>query len=387
MHIALITHGIWPYVMGGMQKHSYYLCKYLAQRGVQVDLYHINGGDAYDIDRLEFFTAAEKQQITAFVVSAVTTDDRLPGHYLRSSRKQSEAIFDLYQQNNRPVDLIYTKGLAGWAFVAAKQKGALLPPLMLNVHGYEMYQKAPSFKVRLQHWMLRPVFKYLNQQADYVFSYGGKITDIITQRLGVSRDKVVEIPTGIGADWLSQQAELEVSTLRKFVFLGRYERRKGVEELTAVLKAILSGSSFTFDFIGPIPDEKKIASEQIRYHGVIADKTRIQQLLSQADVLVVPSYAEGMPNVILEGMASACAIIATDVGAVALQVDTTNGWLISPGSKRSLQAAMEEAINCSKGVLREKKRVSLTRVQEQFLWSGIIDTHLRAFRTVISREA
>ena len=40
--IALITDGIWPYVLGGMQKHSYYLCKYFAQNKIEVDLYHFN---------------------------------------------------------------------------------------------------------------------------------------------------------------------------------------------------------------------------------------------------------------------------------------------------------------------------------------------------------
>ena len=40
MRIALLTDGIYPYVMGGMQRHSYYLAKYLARAGVHVDLYH-----------------------------------------------------------------------------------------------------------------------------------------------------------------------------------------------------------------------------------------------------------------------------------------------------------------------------------------------------------
>ena len=42
MRIALVTDGIYPYVMGGMQKHSYYLCKYLVKLGVEIDLYHTN---------------------------------------------------------------------------------------------------------------------------------------------------------------------------------------------------------------------------------------------------------------------------------------------------------------------------------------------------------
>ena len=40
MKIALITDGIYPYVMGGMQKHSYFLAKYLAKNKIKIDLYH-----------------------------------------------------------------------------------------------------------------------------------------------------------------------------------------------------------------------------------------------------------------------------------------------------------------------------------------------------------
>ncbi|WP_081782592.1 hypothetical protein [Marinilabilia salmonicolor] len=40
MRIALLTDGIYPHIMGGMQKHSYYLAKYLARAGVKVDVYH-----------------------------------------------------------------------------------------------------------------------------------------------------------------------------------------------------------------------------------------------------------------------------------------------------------------------------------------------------------
>jgi len=54
MRVALFTNGIWPYVIGGMQKHSYYLVKYFAMRGIEVDLYHMNKSEL-DIDKLDIF--------------------------------------------------------------------------------------------------------------------------------------------------------------------------------------------------------------------------------------------------------------------------------------------------------------------------------------------
>ena len=48
----------------------------------------------------------------------------------------------------------------------------------MKFHGYEMYQYAPNFKIKLQHLMLRPFVKKINLNADVV-SYGGKVTQII----------------------------------------------------------------------------------------------------------------------------------------------------------------------------------------------------------------
>ena len=62
----------------------------------------------------------------------------------------------------------------------------------VKFHGYEMYQYAPNFKIKLQHLMLRPFVKKINLKADVVFSYGGKITQII-KNLGVSNSKIFAV--------------------------------------------------------------------------------------------------------------------------------------------------------------------------------------------------
>lgn len=126
----------------------------------------------------------------------------------------------------------------------------------------------------------------------------------------------------------------------------------------------------------------KKQSDKKSCHTPIYDKTRIQEILRQADVLVVPSYAEGMPNVILEGMASDCAIIASDVGAVCEQVSESNGWLIAPGNKQQLQEALIQAINVDEDELRAKKQASLEKVKESFLWSKLAKQHIRVFKWI-----
>jgi glycosyltransferase involved in cell wall biosynthesis len=75
-----------------------------------------------------------------------------------------------------------------------------------------------------------------------------------------------------------------------------------------------------------------------------------------------------MPNVILEGMASGLAIIATDVGAVSVAVNRDNGWLVEPRDAGQLLAALREACHAN---LEPRRRNALRDVRERFLWPEI----------------
>ena len=90
------------------------------------------------------------------------------------------------------------------------------------------------------------------------------------------------------------------------------------------------------------------------------------------DIIVVPSYSEGMPTVILEAMASGCAVIATDVGAVSEQVDSSNGWIISPGDLALLKSTMVDAMKLPEKELFKKKNSSIQRIIDKFLWDKVI---------------
>ena len=188
MRIALVTDGIWPYVLGGMQKHSYYLCKYLARQKVYVDLFHYNQSD-YDISKLEYFTEEEKAFITSYLVP-IPTSFPFPGHYMYDSYQHSKLIFVQIKDKLTDYDFIYTKGFAGWYLIDQKHRGKInCAPIGVKFHGYEMFQKPPDFKTLLQHiFLLRKPVRAISQKADVVFSYGGKITEII-KGIGVEEKK------------------------------------------------------------------------------------------------------------------------------------------------------------------------------------------------------
>jgi glycosyltransferase involved in cell wall biosynthesis len=380
MRIALLTDGIYPYVIGGMQKHSFYLARNFARLGIAVDLYHFNASEK-DMSQLELFTESERKMIHAVNIPFPDLG-KSPGHYLRESLEYSKRIFKELDKREK-VDYIYAKGFTAWHLLDEKRKGALFPPVGVNFHGYEMFQHAESLNSRFEQFLLRHPVRFNIKHADHVFSYGGKITELIHGQ-GVEYDKIIELPTGIESAWLNEK-DTQVNQRRRFIFVGRNERRKGIEELNEVLKHWKGPQSFEFVIVGPIPVSKQIKKLGVSYKGNIDDQEEMKSLLQSSDILVCPSHSEGMPNVILESMASGLAVIATNVGAVPTLVDAHNGWLIKPGSTAALCRAMEDALSIPDEELIRRKKYSIDRVKGEFLWECLIEQTITKIKEKIGK--
>ncbi|MCA0429115.1 MAG: glycosyltransferase family 4 protein [Bacteroidetes bacterium] len=371
MKIALITDGIWPYVMGGMQKHSFYLCKYFAQNKVYIDLIHFNQSQL-NISKLDVFTDEEKKYINSIIVDFPKLN-KLPGHYLKASYLHSKLIFEEIKNNLPSYDFIYTKGFTGWYLIEQKKLGKIkCCKIGVKFHGYEMFQKPPNFKIKLQQiFLLRKPVKKLSLNADVVFSYGGKITTIIKQ-LGVTENKIIELPSGVE----DESTEFAIHVTKKpiqFLYLGRYERRKGIEEINKAINLLDKEltSYAHFNFIGNIPDDKKLKLKHVNYFGEIRDKVILKNLIKQNDVLLCPSYSEGMPNVILEAMANGLTVVATDVGATNVLVNNENGFLLNDSSEQTLIKVIQQIFRTNTLELDIKKQSSLNLIKNNFTWNKL----------------
>lgn len=379
MRVAVVTDGIWPYVIGGMQKHSYFLVKLFLQNKIHVDLYHCNESQ-YDISKLEYFTEEEKEYLNSFVFT-FPKYKKYPGHYFKESYDYSSSIYETFMLQP-PVDYIYTKGYCGWRFIKEKKKGKKLPPIALRLHGYEILQKNNSLKNKLRKIMYMPLVTYLNQKADYVYSYGGKLTKLIQEAFNLPSSKIIEIPTGITRSWINENPT--VQQVRTFCFVGRFDVRKGIVELFQALSELVNQHDFKFHFIGELPEHLKIQHPSVIYHGVLKSEEAIKNILKESDFLVAPSHSEGMPNVIVEAMASGCGIVTTDVGAISVLVSDKEGFLIPPFSSKAIKTVLEKIIKISPEEISNFKRNAIKKVNDNFLWETVIKKEIQEIKNRIN---
>lgn len=135
----------------------------------------------------------------------------------------------------------------------------------------------------------------------------------------------------------------------RFGFVGRVEALKGAEMLAVAFSEVLKDTpGIRLDFYGKTmlaPDMVALIDRcdgKMTLHGMFGEPDK--EVYPNMDVLILPSFWEGFPYVIIEAMAHGIPVIATDVGGVSEAVlDGRTGLLIPPCDPERLRQAIRLA--------------------------------------------
>lgn len=151
------------------------------------------------------------------------------------------------------------------------------------------------------------------------------------------------------------------------VFLGYLSERKGVPEL---LRALASPALMSLPWRatiaggGPVEEFRRMAAdlgvaERVVFPGWI-DQTSVKALCGDAEILVLPSHAEGLAMAVLEGLSHGLAVVATPVGAHSEVIEQdVSGLLVPPGDVAALAGALARVIEDT--ALRDRLRTGARR--------------------------
>lgn len=214
-------------------------------------------------------------------------------------------------------------------------------------------------------------------------------------RKGLANADRVQVVAGSGVDTsFFQLTDLPVNEKFTFLFIGRLIRDKGIEEYIAAAKRLkLAGLDVTCKVLGPFWSQNFkaniITHDQLNtwiHDGLIVyegEAKDVRPYIASADCIVLPSYREGLSNVLLEAGSMGRPSIASNVtGCREIVADGITGLLCSPQNVDELSSKMTEMSQLPMEARRAMALAARKRMEDVFEKKIVINAYLQALRRV-----
>jgi colanic acid/amylovoran biosynthesis glycosyltransferase len=235
------------------------------------------------------------------------------------------------------------------------------PSWSFTVHGPEEFDKAPL--IGLAEKVRRCAF------VAAISSYGRSQLYRLVPRDQWPKVKVV--PCGLDPDYFAAPP-FPPPVARRLVCVGRLGEQKG-QLLLIEAARMLARNGADFELVLAGDGEMRGAIEaavaraglepRVRITGWIGSEQVREEILS-ARALVLPSFAEGLPVVLMEAMALSRPVISTYVAGIPeLVVPGEHGWLVPAGDTEALADAMAACLDSPVDILARMGESARTRVR------------------------
>jgi glycosyltransferase involved in cell wall biosynthesis len=186
-------------------------------------------------------------------------------------------------------------------------------------------------------------------------------------------DKIQVVHVGVSPMFLDR-GPVPVPLTPRLVNIGRIVEQKGQAILIQAAARLRDrGLDFELAIVGDGSMRREIErlieqlclQDRVRITGYLSNQGVLEELVA-ARVLVLPSFAEGLPAVFFEALALGRPVISTYIAAHPELIEPgVNGWLVPAGAVEPLVDAMAEALTSDVAVLEKMGRAGATRVAEQ----------------------
>lgn len=355
------------------------------------------GGGPYHVHALSRDQAAMGHDVT---VATVATDPSLAaveehdGYAIRRfpaiasplGNAVSPALIE-FIRNSEPYDIVHAHShLYASTVAAAIDRLTSDTPLAITNHGlYSQSAPRPVFEM-----YLRAVGRLIFQAADTVFCYTTVDRDRLRDRGVTSPIEVVAngidtaqfTPEGPTADGVDHAAPT-------ILFVGRLVDGKrpdrAIDALPAV-RSVVSDARLVICGDGPLRPEltaqaaERSVDDAVDFLGTVSYE-EMPAVYRSADVLMLPSEAEGLPRTVLEALAIGTPVVTSDLPQL-INVVADAGRTVSPDSPSALADAVIELLSDNR--MREQcGRRGRERIEKQFDW----DATVRETTAVLERLA
>lgn len=297
---------------------------------------------------------------------------------------QASTIWRLHRKAH--YDIIHGHWVVPNGIVAASVARLVQRPLVISLHGSDVF-------FALKQRMLRRAAEATFAQASAITACSPSLYDGALA-LNAAPEKLHLMPYGVNSSFFMHTSE-ERDHVRQMLgidsdrvaltFVGRLVEKKGVEHLIRALPTVkrrLPGAICLVGGTGPERTALELlarelgVSESVRFLGGL-DWKSVAAVLQATDIFIAPSIhdsegnSDGLPNTVLEAMASGCPIVTTTLPGIQLAItDEVHGLLIPEKDEVQLaDAIIRLGID---GVLRRKFGESArSRAIQEFGWDRV----------------
>jgi glycosyltransferase involved in cell wall biosynthesis len=308
------------------------------------------------------------------------------------SSRFSEAIFAFrlaryITRNPEKFSIVNLHAPTGFVYGLRRRRNPSYPPYVMTLHGLEERRvhamsreakkgRAWNFgrKNRLWHRLYHfPRFRWSIRTADSAHVFSRDVWTLLQLKYNLDAARVAYIPNGVERRFFVPRTYEERGQLR-LLYAGTWLDQRGIFYLRDALRKVMPRiPALTMTFAGPgVPGEEilrffgdELASRILVRPAVSAE--RMPELYAEHDIFVFPSIVEGLPNVLMEGMASGMPVITTETcGMPDIIENDFNGLLIPPADAAALEEAILRLANCED--LRRKLGMAARETMERFTW-------------------
>jgi glycosyltransferase involved in cell wall biosynthesis len=358
LSICRVTHALYPDVVGG---HAVF-CHELSMR--QADLGH----------RINVLTTRRGRQPERELAKKGYEITRLGRVWMPwdSLGMQNPVIPSLYGAvREQHCDLVDAHAHLFWT-TALSVKAAIDTgrPVVTTVHGF----------LALRDWLVN-----LSQRL-YLWSVGAWVLRnsscvvCLTQSdarevagLGVRKRNIRVIPVAVDPNVFRPSGPKR----KMIVWVGRLVPEKGLETLLEAVATLHGKKAVRVLIVGDGPLRNRLIG-RARALGISdmvtfrfkADRSEVAKILRESQIFVLPSLKEGLPMTLLEAMASADTVVASNLPSIVETLGAA-GLYFTPGESGELASTLLQALNDGE-LQRESGRVGREIVENRFSWRVVL---------------
>ena len=289
---------------------------------------------------------------------------------------------------SKDADIIHCQwALSGIAGVLVKKWRK--KPLVISLRGEDL--KALKSK------LMRPVFKWIIKHADWVTSNNEfHINQVKHMAKGVS---VIRngVDTTVFRIRPKQRMRKKLNLPQKkslVLFVGWLVERKGVQYLLDAIPEVVQrhkevafliiGEGNLYDILAQ-KAEKNNVRQCVHFLGK-KSQAQVAEYMAAADIFVLPSLYEGMPNVVMEAFASGLPVVATDVcGTAELVQHKVNGLLVRSEKSHELAQSILTLLKDKQLAVKYSKAALQTITKQHLTWEKSAELHKKLYKRIIEQ--